>query len=105
MHVLVMTLYSFVSGIFINDFTYFVGYNYTTLKTLYTNTDMYAFMALIMQAMHGFTMLLLPTSAILVSGLAMLKVSFLDYLKYAWKFLLQVLVVCLIVFVAIAIFM
>ena len=104
-HALVMSLFSFVSGLFLNDFSYFIGYMSSPLTTLYTDTEMYAYMALIMQTIHGFVMLFVPTSMILVGGLSYLKIDYKEYLKYIWMFLLQVLVICLILFVAIAMFM
>ena len=104
-HALVMTLFSFVSGLFLNDFSYFVGYMSSPLTTLYTDTEMYSYMSLIMQTIHGLVMMFVPTSMILVGGLSYLKINYKDYLKYVWLLLLEVLVICLILFVAIAMFM
>ena len=62
------------------------------------NADAYGMIAVISQAMYGFTMLIAPTSLVLMGTLAYLKVSYKDWLKNTWKFLLELLVVFLVVF-------
>lgn len=51
--------------------------------------------AFIMQAMFGFTMLVVPTSATLVFGLQFLGISYKEWLKENWKLLLSILVIAL----------
>ena len=104
-HALVMSLFSFVSGLFLNDYSYLIGYMTTPLTSVYTDTTMYSYMALILQTIYGFVMLFVPTSLLLVGGLSYLKINYKDYLKYVWLFLLQVLVISLIIFVVMAMFM
>ena len=45
-------------------------------------------------------MLVAPTSLVLMGTLAYLKVSYVDWLKNTWKFLLELLVVFLVIFTA-----
>ena len=104
-HALVMSLFTFVSGLFLNDFSYFVGYMSSPLINSYTNVEMHSYMALIMQTIYGFVMMFVPTSMLLVGGLSYLKINYKDYIKYVWLLLLEILIVCLILFVAIAMFM
>ena len=47
--------------------------------------------------MYGFAQLLLPTSGLLVLGLATTKVSYKEWLKYIWKIALIILVILIVV--------
>ncbi len=49
-------------------------------------------------SMHGFAQIFVPTSGILVVGLALFKVNYKDWLKYIFYFLASLFVVLLIVF-------
>ena len=55
-------------------------------------------MAIIVNAMHGFAGLFVPTSAVLMLGLAYLNIPYKNWMKYIWKFLVGVLVGLLIIF-------
>ena len=80
-HALVMSLFSFVSGLFLNDYSYLIGYMTTPLTSVYTDTTMYSYMALILQIIHGFVMLFVPTSLLLVGGLSYLKINYKELYK------------------------
>jgi len=97
-------LMSLVGGLFVNDFTYFVGYLATPLKTVFTDSTVYSALALTMQTIHGLTMLVLPTSVMLVVGLAYLDIPYKEYLKYIWKFVLEVLAASALVIALVCIF-
>lgn len=90
-------LLSFVGGFFLNDMPYLVSSIATIMTTKITDSTLYPLIGLVMQSMHGLAMLVLPTSAILIAGLSGLEVSYKEWLKYIWKFLLSVLVVALVV--------
>lgn len=55
-------------------------------------------MAIIMNAMHGFASFFVPTSGILMLGLAYLNIPYKDWMKYIWRFLIGMLVGLLIIF-------
>ncbi len=57
-----------------------------------TNKDLYPAVALVIQCMYGFSMLVVPTSAILVATLSYLGISYTKWIKSTWKFLLGLLV-------------
>ncbi len=95
-------LVSFIGGFFFNDMPYLVSALSATLTTKITDSTLYPIIGFIMQTMHGLAMLMLPTSTILVAGLAYFEVSFKDWMKYIWKFLIQIFVVALIVVFIIA---
>lgn len=90
-------LVSFIGGFFFNDMPYLVSSISATLTTKITDSTLYPLIGLVMQTMHGLAMMMLPTSVILVAGLSYFEVSFKDWMKYIWKFLIQIFVVALIV--------
>lgn len=68
------------------------------LASLVSNADNYPIMAVVYQAAYGFTMLVAPTSLILMAMLSYLKISYGKWFKTIWKLLLELLVLLLIVF-------
>lgn len=97
-------LVSLLGGFFFNDMPYLVSSLSTALTTKITDSTLYPLIGLVMQTMHGFAMLMLPTSAVLVAGLAYFEVSFKDWMKYIWKLLIQLFVVALIVLFIVAMY-
>lgn len=95
-NVLTMMLTGLFGGIFYNDFPYMLNALYSQVQTVYTQLPL---IGLILQYMHGFMMLLLPTSTILVAGLTYLDIPYVDYLKKIWKYLLMLLAASIIVLV------
>ena len=67
-----------------------------------TNADNYPLVAIIYQAFYGLSALLAPTSLILMATLSYLKVNYLDWLKTAWKLILELFAVLLIIFIIFA---
>ena len=49
-------------------------------------------------------MLLFPTSMMLIAGLSYVEVSYKEWIKYIWKFLLSILAIILIVLVIATLF-
>lgn len=86
---------SFIGGFFLNDMPYLVSFVSTVMTTKITDSTLYPLIGLVMQSMHGLAMLVLPTSAILIAGLSGLEVSYKEWIKYIWKFLISVLVIVL----------
>ena len=46
----------------------------------------------------------IPTSILLVAGLSYMKISYKEWFKYIWKYLLEVLVIGIIIFIIVAMF-
>lgn len=67
-----------------------------------TKTSVYPIVAVIFQAMYGLTMLVAPTSLVLMATLSYLKVSYKEWLKNVWKLLLELFVILLIIFIILA---
>lgn len=97
-------LVSFVGGFFLNDMPYLVSSIASPLTTKITDSTLYPLVGLVMQTMHGLAMFVLPTSAILIGGLAALEVPYKDWIKYIWKLLLQVFVVAIVICFTVALF-
>jgi uncharacterized ion transporter superfamily protein YfcC len=75
-----------LGGLFNNDFIYFLLYNSQVITTEVTDVNKYPIIAMAYQTIHSVFMLIMPTSMLLVVGLVYLKVSFVDWIKYVWKF-------------------
>ena len=90
---------SLIGSFFYNDLYYLLA-DLSTFVSGYKGTDLSA-AGLVIQSIYGIAMMIFPTSVILISGLSLFDVSYIDWIKYIWKFvlitLLLVLVVCSIV--------
>lgn len=87
---LIVTLVGLVSSYFFNDFPYMVNSLYGALSTY--DANMYPIISIILNATYGLAMLILPVSITLIAGLKYMDVSYKEWFKYIWKFLLQVFV-------------
>lgn len=77
------------------DFMSFTIANY--LSALFASSGIV--ISLVINSIFGIVQFLLPTSAILVIGLSYLDISYKDYLKNMWKFLLGLLFIVIILLV------
>ena len=85
-----------VSAIFTPDFGY-TGYTIGQyLVAAYSKNISDIFV--IYPAMNGFIQMIAPTSVILLAGLSYSNVSYKDWIKHIWKFIIALLVVLLIIF-------
>jgi uncharacterized ion transporter superfamily protein YfcC len=96
------TLVAILSSLFNADITYSFYSVLPYYVSLFTNTDNYAVVGIIFQAMYGLTMLVAPTSLVLMATLAYLNVSYKEWLKNIWKLLLELFVIFLIIFIILA---
>lgn len=90
---------SLIGSFFFNDLYYLLA-DLSSFVSGYKGTDL-SVAGLVIQSVYGIAMMIFPTSVILISGLSLFDVSYKDWIKYIWKFvlitLLLVLVVCSIV--------
>lgn len=68
------------------------------LASLVSKKDTLAVIGVVYQAMYGVTMLVAPTSVVLMTVLSYLGVSYKEWFKNIWKLLLELVVVMLIIF-------
>ncbi len=100
---LTTTIVAAIGSLFLNDYYYFVTILTNVIPTdTLSNAGTTSLIAFIFQTIHGFMMLILPVSVILIAGLAYMKVSFKEWFKYIWKFLLALLVVIVIAITVLA---
>lgn len=79
---------------FYNDYLYFINGIYG-IVSLY-NEGMMPFILSVFQSIFGIMMFVLPVSILLIGGLKYLNISYKEWLKYIWKFLIQLLLICII---------
>ena len=90
------TIASFISSIFVADFGY-VGYSIGSFLTS-AYADNMKQVLVIYPAMHGFVQMIAPTSVILLAGLSYTGISYKEWIKHIWKFIVALLLVLVIVF-------
>ena len=69
------------------------------IASLKIDDELYGVIGIIFQSLYGLTILVGPTSIVLLSVLSVLKISYLDWLKKVWKFAVEFLAVLLIIFI------
>lgn len=97
-NVITTSISGVLSHLFSIDIYYSAGNTLQYITSVITDTSLYGIIAVIWQATYGFSMLFVPTSAVLILGLSYLNVSYLNWLKAIWKIILELLVVMLGIF-------
>lgn len=90
-NVLIVSLVGLVSSFFFNDFPYLLNGIYGALASY--DAVVYPVISIILNATYGLAMLILPVSITLIAGLKYMDISYKDWAKYIWKFLLGVFVI------------
>lgn len=88
----------FLSGLFNGDPAYAFQILVPHFAGVVTNTDIYPIAGILFQAMYGVSMLVAPTSVVLMVVLNYLDVSLKQWFSAVWKLLLELVVVLLLVF-------
>lgn len=86
----------------INYFPYLSSDVLNSAISVYTDTSVYPIIGLVTQAIYGLAMYILPTSLLLIAGLSYLNISYKEWFKYIWRYLLYLLVVIILVVVVAA---
>lgn len=68
------------------------------LSSLVSSKSTYAVIGVVYQAMYGVTMLVAPTSVVLMAVLSYLGISYKEWFKKIWKLLVELLVLLVIIF-------
>lgn len=96
-NVVVTSLFSFVGGLFYNNFYDFVLDSAVVTHLIAVTPLQFSVFALSMQTTFNIMMMILPTSMVLVAGLSYLDIKYKEWLKYIWKFIIQVFIITLII--------
>ena len=95
-NVALITLSSLISSPFMVESAYASQYLMQLIYNISSNDAMLELYGLIVQFAYGFTMLIAPSSILLMVGLCYLEEKYTKWIKYVWKFVLAILVLCLI---------
>lgn len=87
---------SLISAPFMVDIAYVSQYSLSLILTITSASELKELYGLVAQVTYGLAMLIAPTSVLLMVGLSYVEESYSKWFKYIWKFLLAVLVACLI---------
>lgn len=93
----VVAMMNAVSSVFFNDYNYLVYYVTTTISNIYPDATNYPLLVILTQAVYGIMMLIVPVSVYLLAGLRMFDVTYKDWFKYMWKYVLEIAVIVLVV--------
>lgn len=97
-NVVTTSIVGLLTGLFNSDAAYAFQAATPHFVGVVTNIDVYPIAAILFQSMYGVSMLIAPTSLVLVVALSYLGVSFKQWLNAVWKLLVELLIVLLIVF-------
>lgn len=97
-NVFTSTLVAILASLFNADPSYTFQSVLPYVTSIVSNTEVYPIIAVLYQAVYGLTMLIAPTSLILMGVLSYLEVSYKDWIKNIWKLVLEFLVILLIIF-------
>ena len=86
-------------GLFNSDIAYSFQSVVPYYASIFTVSKNYPLAATIFQSMYGLTMLVAPTSLTLMVILSYLNIPYKKWMKTIWKLLLELLIVCLVVFI------
>lgn len=98
-NIVIMSLVGLTGSFFFGEFGYLINPIYGLLATF--DAAIQPLIIILLQAMFGIVSLILPVSFLLISGLRYLNISYKDWLKFIWRYLLEafviIMVVCIIV--------
>lgn len=103
LNAIIHSLVVVVDSFFINYFPYLSSDVLNITTSIYTDAGAYPIIGLLTQSIYGFVMYVLPTSLILIAGLTYLNVSYKEWLKHIWRYLLYLLaLIAVIVIIALS---
>ncbi len=95
-NIVTMIIVTAIGSVLIVDISYFAE-ALRIFTDIITDKNVYPAMGILLQSIYGLTMLLAPTSIILVMGLRYLNVPYMTWLKHIYKYVLQLLIVITII--------
>jgi len=96
-NIITTTLLTMIGSFFYNDFYYLSSAVLSVITKTYTDVTIYGVLGVLFQGIYGLMMMILPTSMFMVAGLSMLDISFKEWFKYIWKYLIWTFIIILIV--------
>ncbi len=93
-HVFIVSAISLIGSPVYSTFPYLLNAIYDPMKALYSSK--LPIIAIITQSIYGFAMMIFPTSAVLMMGLQYLEISYKEWFKKAWRILLILFIIIMI---------
>ena len=90
------SIVAFITSIFHSDFGYVAYTIGSFLTSVYA--DNIEIVHTIFTSMYGIVQIFVPISAMLVLGLSMMKVSYKDWFKYIWLYVVGMIIILLVLF-------
>lgn len=97
-NVFTSSIVAILASLFNGDPMYAFNSAVPYLVSIVTDQSLYSIIWVVFQAIYGLTMFVAPTSLILMVTLSYLNVSFKEWFKTIWRYVLEMLVILLIVF-------
>lgn len=101
LNVVTMSLVAMFSSFVNVDALYVAQGTLPYVTSVFTDTALYPLIAIIFQSIYGLSMLVLPSSIILMGTLSYLDISYGKWLKHIWKLFIEIFIVLLIAFIII----
>lgn len=102
---ILLSITTVISSIFFNSYSTLSSTLYVPTRILTgSNVHVISLVSLIFKSMYGLVMMIAPTSVLLVTGLAYYKISYKEWIKNTWKFLLELFVVIVLIIIIVTIF-
>lgn len=96
-NIVVDALITMVGSLLHTDLYYAAAGVFTPLITAITDESVYQLLALTFQSFYGLTMLIGPTSILLIIGLRYLDIPYTTWIKFIWRFVLGLFLIIFVV--------
>ena len=100
-NVVTLSISMFIASIFNIDAYYTASAMLPYVTSVITNTSVYPLVEFICQTMQGLSLLIAPTSVVLLGVIAYLKVNYTEWIKNIWKFFLELFLLAFVLFIII----
>jgi len=102
MNVFLSSVFTMLGSLLYSDIYYTAHGVFTPILSTISDEALYQVIALNFQTLSGLTMLVGPTSIMLIVGLKYLDIPYTTWLKYIWRFLLMLFILIFVVLMIIA---
>ena len=93
----ISSLLAFLGCILNVDTTWILAGGYSPIVNLITDESIYSSVAVLFQGIHGLSLLIAPTSLMLIIYLTYFDVPYTTWLKYIWRFILTLIILLVLV--------
>jgi len=98
-----VSLASIINCLFYNDYSWLINNGITNVLLAY-DASTYSIIAILLNAIFGLAMTILPTSILLAVGLTFADIEYKDWVRYIYKFVLTILALVIILSLLLTLF-